>query len=71
VCGRAHRTRPVLPRVQLVVEDLDAVRARLAGRGVEITEVQRLGPEGAPGSRFAFSTDPDGNAWSLQEMRRS
>jgi catechol 2,3-dioxygenase-like lactoylglutathione lyase family enzyme len=56
---------------QLVVEDLDAVRARLAGRGVEITEVQQLGPEGAPGSRFAFFTDPDGNAWSLQEMRRS
>ena len=56
---------------QLVVEDLDAVRARLAGRGVEITEVQQLGPEGAPGSRFAFFTDPDGNTWSLQEMRRS
>ena len=52
---------------QLVVEDLDAVRATLAGRGVEITEVQQLGPEGTPGSRFAFFTDPDDNSWSIQE----
>lgn len=54
---------------QLVVEDLDAVRADLAGRGVEITEVQQLGPEGAPGSRFAFFTDPDGNGWAVQEYK--
>src|SRR5918998_6443927 len=38
--------------VQLVVEDLDAVREALAGRGGEVSEVQQLGPEGAPGSRF-------------------
>jgi catechol 2,3-dioxygenase-like lactoylglutathione lyase family enzyme len=56
---------------QLVVEDVDAVRRQLAERGVEITEVQQLGPEGAPGSRFAFFSDPDGNGWSLQEFRRS
>ena len=52
---------------QLVVEDIDAARAALAGRGVEITDVQQLGPEGAPGSRFAFFHDPDGNGWSMQE----
>jgi catechol 2,3-dioxygenase-like lactoylglutathione lyase family enzyme len=55
---------------QLVVDDIDALRAELVGRGVEISEVQQLGPEGAPGSRFAFFTDPDGNAWSVQELRR-
>ena len=55
---------------QLVVEDIDAVRAELAGRGVQITEVQQLGPEGAPGSRFAFFSDPDGNGWSVQEFKR-
>lgn len=55
---------------QLVVEDLDAVREELAGRGVDITPVQHLGPEGAPGSRFAFFHDPDGNAWSVQELKR-
>ena len=56
--------------VQLVVEDIDAVRVELAGRGVQITDVQQLGPEGAPGSRFAFFDDPDGNGWSLQQIRR-
>ena len=56
--------------VQLVVEDLDAVREQLAGRGVGVSEVQQLGPEGTPGSRFAFFDDPDGNTWSVQELRR-
>ena len=56
--------------LQLVVEDIDAARSQLAERGVEITDVQQLGPEGAPGSRFAFFTDPDGNGWSLQEIKR-
>ncbi|HEY3506305.1 MAG TPA: VOC family protein [Actinocatenispora sp.] len=55
---------------QLVVQDIDVVRAELAGRGVPVTEVQQLGPEGAPGSRFAFFTDPDGNGWSVQEYKR-
>ena len=36
---------------QLVVEDIDAVRDVLFSRGVPISEVQQLGPEGAPGSR--------------------
>jgi catechol 2,3-dioxygenase-like lactoylglutathione lyase family enzyme len=55
---------------QLVVSDIDAAQAELAGRGVPISDVQQLGPEGAAGSRFAFFTDPDGNGWSLQEIRR-
>jgi catechol 2,3-dioxygenase-like lactoylglutathione lyase family enzyme len=55
---------------QLVVEDIDAARAQLAERGVSISDVQQLGPEGSPGSRFAFFTDPDGNGWSLQELKR-
>ena len=54
---------------QLVVEDIDAAREELASRGVEITDVMQLGPEGAPGSRFAFFHDPDGNGWSIQEMK--
>ena len=53
--------------VQLVVEDIDAVRAALAERGVPVGEVQQLGPEGAPGSRFCFFEDPDGNLWAIQE----
>jgi catechol 2,3-dioxygenase-like lactoylglutathione lyase family enzyme len=54
--------------LQLCVDDIDVARAELAGRGVDISEVQQLGPEGAPGSRFAFFADPDGNGWSLQEL---
>ena len=38
--------------VQLVVDDVDAVRSDLAGRGVAVSEVQQLGPEGTPGSRY-------------------
>jgi catechol 2,3-dioxygenase-like lactoylglutathione lyase family enzyme len=53
--------------VQLVVEDIDAVRAALAERGVPVGEVQQLGPEGSPGSRFCFFEDPDGNVWAVQE----
>jgi catechol 2,3-dioxygenase-like lactoylglutathione lyase family enzyme len=53
--------------VQLVVEDIEAVRAAMAERGVPIGEVQQLGPEGAPGSRFCFFEDPDGNMWAVQE----
>src|SRR5438477_29191 len=57
--------------VQLVVEDLDAVRAGLAGRGVGISGVQQMGPEGTPGSRYCFFDDPDGNTWAIQEYKRT
>jgi catechol 2,3-dioxygenase-like lactoylglutathione lyase family enzyme len=55
---------------QLVVDDIEAAREELVGRGLQITDVQQLGPEGAPGSRFAFFSDPDGNGWSIQEFKR-
>ena len=57
--------------VQLVVEDLDAVRSELAGRGVSISEVQQMGPEGTPGSRFCFFDDLDGNTWAVQEYKHA
>lgn len=56
--------------LQLVVEDIDRARRDIVGRGVDVSEVQLLGPEGSPGSRFAFFADPDGNGWSLQEIKR-
>src|ERR1700716_1232798 len=43
--------------VQLVVEDIDAVREALAGRGVPVGPVQQMGPEGTPGSRYVFFED--------------
>jgi catechol 2,3-dioxygenase-like lactoylglutathione lyase family enzyme len=57
--------------VQLVVEDIDSAREELAGRDVPIGDVQQLGPEGSPGSRFCFFEDPDGNGWSVQELKRA
>jgi catechol 2,3-dioxygenase-like lactoylglutathione lyase family enzyme len=56
--------------VQLVVADIEAVRDALTGRGVEVSEIQQLGPEGSPGSRFMFFPDPDGNTWAVQELKR-
>src|SRR5437762_7973268 len=56
--------------VQLVVEDLDAVRSDLAGRGVGISGVQQMGAEGTPGSRYCFFEDPDGHMWAAQEYKR-
>jgi catechol 2,3-dioxygenase-like lactoylglutathione lyase family enzyme len=57
----------------LVVEDIDAVRDDLIGRGVDVGEVQEARPPGfdSPGrSYFARATfsDPDGNGWVLQEI---
>jgi catechol 2,3-dioxygenase-like lactoylglutathione lyase family enzyme len=57
--------------VQLVVEDIDAVRDALVDRGVAVGDVQQLGPEGSPGSRFCFFEDLDGNGWAIQELKRS
>jgi hypothetical protein len=55
---------------RLVVEDIDVAREELASHGVAIRDVQQLGPQGAPGSRFAFFNDPDENGWSLEEIKR-
>ena len=53
--------------LQLVVGDIGAARAELAGRGVEVTEVQQLDPR--DGGKFMFFADPDGNQWAVQEVR--
>jgi catechol 2,3-dioxygenase-like lactoylglutathione lyase family enzyme len=49
--------------LQIVVPDTDAARAELAGRGVEVTDVQDF-----PWGRFVFFSDPDGNAWAVQQL---
>ena len=55
--------------LQLVVADMDAAHEHLAGRGVDVSEIQVLGRPGLPGFRFASFRDPDGNSWALQEER--
>jgi catechol 2,3-dioxygenase-like lactoylglutathione lyase family enzyme len=49
--------------LQLVVEDVRAAREELAGRGVEVSEVQEF-----PWGSFVFFSDPDGNAWAVQQL---
>ena len=58
---------------QLVVSDIQAARAELLERGVEVTPVQHFegggmvdGP-GEPWNSFVHFSDPDGNSWVVQE----
>ena len=54
-------------RMQLVVTDIDAARAELSGRGVQVSDVQVM--DTRDGGKFFFFTDPDGNNWAVQEVR--
>ena len=68
----------------LVVDDLEAARAQLSGRAVDVSEVFHFqgdllnarsnghtpgrDPKGRSYFSFASFTDPDGNGWLLQEV---
>jgi catechol 2,3-dioxygenase-like lactoylglutathione lyase family enzyme len=54
---------PGSAQLQLVVEDVHAARAELAGRGVEVGDVQDF-----PWGSFVFFKDPDGNDWAVQQL---
>ncbi|HEY0487538.1 MAG TPA: VOC family protein [Mycobacteriales bacterium] len=65
--------------LHLVVPDIDAARAALAGRGVDVGEVFHFESGGqVPGpdprrsdyGSFLSFTDPDGNGWVVQEVGR-
>ena len=47
----------------LVVADIQAARAELTDRGVEVSEVQEF-----PWGSFVFFSDPDGNGWAVQQI---
>jgi catechol 2,3-dioxygenase-like lactoylglutathione lyase family enzyme len=49
--------------LQLVTPDVRAARAELAGRGIEVSEVQDF-----PWGSFVFFNDPDGNSWAVQQI---
>jgi catechol 2,3-dioxygenase-like lactoylglutathione lyase family enzyme len=49
--------------LHLVVKDVRQVRAILAERGVEVSDVVDMG-----GILYVFFSDPDGNSWALQEI---
>ncbi|MPY91554.1 MAG: glyoxalase [Acidimicrobiia bacterium] len=49
--------------MQMVVSDIAAAHAELAGRGVEVSDVQEF-----PWGSFVFFSDPDGNSWAVQQL---
>jgi catechol 2,3-dioxygenase-like lactoylglutathione lyase family enzyme len=62
--------------IHLVVTDIEAARAELVERGVEVSEIRHLEdgqwqrgahPERRDYESFAEFNDPDGNTWTLQE----
>jgi predicted enzyme related to lactoylglutathione lyase len=49
--------------VQIVVEDVEAARRELIGRGVRASDV-----DVQPWGSFVTFSDPDGNTWALQQL---
>jgi catechol 2,3-dioxygenase-like lactoylglutathione lyase family enzyme len=67
-----------LQRLIVVVENIEAARAELVDRGIEVSEIWHgapgqppqpgRDPEGGSYTSQASFTDPDGNGWVLQEV---
>jgi catechol 2,3-dioxygenase-like lactoylglutathione lyase family enzyme len=63
-----------LKGLQLVVNDIHKAHEELVSRGVEVTDVQKLGDNPVPGGHeldnvgFVFFNDPDGNGWGVQQI---
>jgi catechol 2,3-dioxygenase-like lactoylglutathione lyase family enzyme len=72
VAGSAHG-------MFLVVDDIDAARTELVGRGVDVSGIFHFdadhqavpgpGPAGRPYASYASFKDPDGNSWVIQEVK--
>jgi catechol 2,3-dioxygenase-like lactoylglutathione lyase family enzyme len=63
--------------LHLIVTDIEAARAELAGRGVDVSDVYHFEDGGqTPGpdpqrsnyNSFASFSDPEGNGWLVQEV---
>ncbi len=66
--------------LHLIVPDIDAARAELAGRGAEVSEpfhfedgrqVPGADPDRRDYNSFLSFSDPDGNGWLVQEVGRT
>ena len=67
VLGLAQMPPGSLHGLQLVVSDARAARQELVDRGVDAGDVMVIDPRDG-GTLFVFS-DPDGNSWTVQEMK--
>ena len=61
--GLADMQPGTVEGLQLVVEDVEAARAELLDRGVEVGEVQVF-----DWGSFVYFSDPDGNGWAVQQV---
>ena len=77
--GIGSMTPGSLHGLHLVVNDIEAARAELVGRGAEVGDIFHFGEAGqTPGldpERRSYATfmpfqDPDGNTWLVQEVKR-
>jgi catechol 2,3-dioxygenase-like lactoylglutathione lyase family enzyme len=74
--GMSESAPGSLQGIQLVVSDVDAARAELVARGVEVTPVRHVDNgvwvdgRGGDWNSFIFFSDPDGNGWTVQERPR-
>jgi catechol 2,3-dioxygenase-like lactoylglutathione lyase family enzyme len=73
--GMGHGMAPgSLKGLQLVVNDIHQARKELIERGVDVSEVTRLGDNPQPVDHeldnvgFVFFNDPDGNSWAVQQI---
>ena len=76
--GITAATPGSIDHAYLVVSDLEAARAELVGRGVEVSDIFHLLPGETPQpglaadratyQSFASFRDPDGNQWLIQEI---
>jgi predicted enzyme related to lactoylglutathione lyase len=53
----------VVEGLQVVVDDIEAAREELTGRGLQVSDIQDF-----PWGRFVFFNDPDGNGWAVQQL---
>ena len=76
--GLTQTTPGTYQGLHLVVDDIEAAREELTGRGVEVSEPFHFGAEGqttgvhperAYYGTFMSLSDPDGNGWLVQEVK--
>lgn len=56
-----------LKGVQLVVSDADAARKQLIERGIQPSDIVVM--DDRDGATFFWFTDPDGNSWTVQQIK--
>jgi predicted enzyme related to lactoylglutathione lyase len=49
--------------MQMVVADIETAHKELSERGVDVSDI-----DDQPWGRFVYFSDPDGNAWSVQQL---